>query len=306
MFVNNYFILGKKLPFVLKKYKVTLGKTIQLALIQDLSLNRKILQRYLSRGRIFNSDNIAYKISDIIKEDYIYVAQFEGHTRGLKPLLNFRDFALFDKPSHLMVHPISKKTAYSLLDEIRFHFGENSNLAHRIDAETSGLVLVSKNKKSELVLKKMFEDKVYKKSYLALVEGRVENSIIIEDGIKKENGNIGVKMMTAPDGKKSKTTIHSIKYYEDTNTTLVEAIPLTGRQHQIRVHLCSVGHRIVGDPIYGVSEEIADKYLCKTLSVEDRVKYTGAKRLWLHANYLEFEYDKAIYKIYSKMKLPFN
>jgi len=293
------------LPFILKKYKVTIGKKIQLALIQDLSINKKLLQRYLSRSRIFDSNNRVYQISDIIQEEYIYVAQFEGHTRGLKALLEFEEFAVFDKPSNLMVHPISKKTAYSLLDEVRYHFGENANLAHRIDAETSGLVLVSKNKKSELILKKMFEDKLYKKSYLALVEGKVNKSIKIDSGIKKEKGNIGVKMMTAPDGKNSLTTIHPIKYYEDKNQTLVEAIPLTGRQHQIRVHLDSVGHRIVGDPIYGVDEQIADDYLCKTLSKEDRIQLTGAHRLWLHANYLEFEYKKVIYKLYSQTEMDY-
>ena len=293
------------MPFVLKEYKVIMGKTIQLALIQDLSLNRKLLQRYLSRGRIFDSHNTVYKISDVIKEDYIYVAQFEGHTRGMKALVEFEDFAIFDKPSNLMVHPISKKTAYSLLDEVRYHFGENANLAHRIDAETSGLVLVAKNKNSELILKKMFEDKLYKKSYLALVEGEVKESILINDGIKKEMGNIGVKMMTADDGKKSKTTINPLKYYKEKNQSLVEAIPLTGRQHQIRVHLQSIGHRIVGDPIYGVSEETANSYLCKTLSPEDRISFTGAYRLWLHANYLEFTYKGVVYKIYSKKKLDY-
>ena len=288
------------MPFILKKYKVTLGKKIQLALIQDLSLNKKLLQRYLSRGRIFDSQNKVYEISDIIKEEYIYVAEFEGHTRGMKPLLEFLDFALFDKPSNLMVHPISKKTEYSLLDEIRYHFGEKSNLAHRIDAETSGLVLVSKNKKTEFILKKMFENKLYKKSYFALVEGEVNQSIKIDSGIKKEKGNIGVKMMIAPDGKESLTTINPIKYFREKNQSLVEAIPLTGRQHQIRVHLESIGHRIVGDPIYGVSEKVADDYLCKKLSKEDRIKLTGSFRLWLHAAYLEFEYNNITYKLFSQ------
>ncbi len=218
----------------------------------------------------------------------------------MKALLEFEDFAVFDKPSNLMVHPISKKTEYSLLDEIRYHFGENANLAHRIDAETSGLVLVSKNKKSELILKKMFEEKKYKKLYFALVEGKIEKSIKIDSGIKKEKGNIGVKMMTTDDGKDSHTTINPIKYYEDRNQSLVEALPLTGRQHQIRVHLNSIGHRIVGDPIYGVSEKVADDYLCKKLSREDRIELTGAFRLWLHAAYLEFEYKKVTYKLFSK------
>lgn len=282
-----------------------MGKTIQLALIQDLSLNLKLSQRYLSRGRIFDSNNNPYKISDIIQEESIFVAQFEGHTRGMKPLMTFNDFALFDKPSNLMVHPISKKTQYSLLDEVRFHFGEDANLAHRIDAETSGIIMCAKNKTSEKLLKKMFEEKLYKKSYLALVEGKIDKSIKIDSGIKKEKGNIGVKMITADDGKKSLTTIHPIEYYEEKNQTLVEAVPLTGRQHQIRVHLDSIGHRIVGDPIYGVSEKTADDYLCKRLEKEERIKLTGSYRLWLHANYLEFEYKKVTYKLYSKMKMNF-
>lgn len=293
------------MPFVIKKYKVTIGKKIQLALIQDLSLNIKLSQRYLSRGRIFDSENNTYQMSDLIKEEFIYVAEFEGHTRGLKPLLNFNDFAIFDKPSNLMVHPISKKTDYSLLDEVRYHFGKDANLAHRIDAETSGLIICAKNKISEIPLKMMFQEKKYKKSYLALVEGKITSNIKIDSGIKKEKGNIGVKMMTAIDGKESLTTIKPIKYYEEKNQTLVEAIPLTGRQHQIRVHLDSIGHRIVGDPIYGVSEKIADDYLCKKLTKEDRIKLTGSYRLWLHANYLEFTYEGVTYKLYSKMDFAF-
>lgn len=293
------------MPFILKEYKVPVGKKIQLALIQDLSLNLKLSQRYLSRGRIFDSNNIPYKMSELIREDKILVAEFEGQTQGLHPLLTFNDFAIFDKPSKLVVHPTSRSCGYSLLDEVRYFFGNNANLAHRIDAETSGLIICAKNKTSEVLLKNMFIEKKYKKSYLALVEGKIDKSIKIDDGIEKENGNIGVRMKTSPNGKKSLTTINPLKYYEDKNQTLVEAIPLTGRQHQIRVHLHSIGHKIIGDPIYGVNDEIADKYLCKTLSEEDRLKYTGSYRLWLHANYLEFSYDNVQYKIYSKTKLNY-
>ena len=77
-----------------------------------------------------------------------------------------------------MVHPISKNTSYSLLDEIRYHFGENANLIHRIDAETSGLVIVGKNKKSEIELKDMFQEKKYHKSYLAIVQGEIKEELL--------------------------------------------------------------------------------------------------------------------------------
>ena len=81
---------------------------------------------------------------------------------------------------------------------------------------------------------------------------------------------------------------------------MVEALPLTGRQHQIRVHLHHIGHTILGDPIYGVDDENAENYLNKSLSVEDRIEVTKSHRLWLHANYLEFVYKGINYKVFSK------
>lgn len=288
------------MPFTLKKIKAIKDKKLSLFLLQDLKINHRNAQRYASRGRIFDEDMNTIKPSDKIPGEYIYMAVFEGITRGLKALIEFEDFAIFDKPTHLMVHPISKSTPYSLLDEIRYHFGENANLIHRIDAETSGLVIVGKNKKSEKILKDMFEDKKYHKSYLAVVEGNLQEEIIIDSKIEKEGKNIGVRMKAGETGKESCTTIKPIKYCKTKDITLVEALPITGRQHQIRVHLNSIGHRIVGDPIYGIEDHIAEDYLNKTLDKKIRIKESGSHRLWLHANYLEFTYKNITYKIKSK------
>jgi 23S rRNA pseudouridine1911/1915/1917 synthase len=234
------------------------------------------------------------------------MAVFEGITRGLKPLLEFEDFAIFDKPTHLMVHPISKSTPYSLLDEIRFHFGENANLIHRIDAETSGLIIVGKNKKSEIELKEMFQDKKYHKSYLAIVEGHIKEELQIDKGLDREGLLIGVRMKVCDDGKESTTIIKPISYNKEKDLTLIEALPLTGRQHQIRVHLYSENHRILGDPIYGVDDVNAENYLNKTLSDENRFDVTKSHRLWLHANYLEFTYKDVTYKVFSKNRDLYN
>lgn len=292
------------MPFIIKEFPVTKGKTIQLALLQDLTLSPKISSRMLSRGRIFNSNKKPYTISEIVKEDSIYMAVFEGHSRGLKPLVTFEDFAIFDKPSNLMIHPISKKTPYSLLDEIRFHFGEEANQAHRIDAETSGLVLVGKNSKITNALASMFENKQYEKAYLAIVRGEVKKQLLIDENLKKEGKAIGVKMAVCSkdEGKESITKLIPIKYNKKRDISLVKLVPITGRQHQIRVHLHWAGHTILGDPIYGISDEIAEQYLNKVLSKEDRFKHSGSFRLWLQANYLEFEYKEVVYKIYSKNK----
>lgn len=288
------------MAFTLKKYKAIKDKKIQLFLIKDLGLDPKVGQRLTSKGRIFDENINTINTGETIPTEYIFIAVFEGTTRGLKPLLEFNDFAIFDKPTNLMVHPISKNTPYSLLDEIRYHFGENANLIHRIDAETSGLVIVGKNKKSEIELKDMFQEKKYHKSYLAIIQGEIKEEITINRGLDREGLAIGVRMKVCDEGKESITIIKPIKYNKNRDLTLVEAIPLTGRQHQIRVHLYSIGHTILGDPIYGIDDENAENYLNKTLSEEDRFKVTKSHRLWLHANYLEFSYKNITYKIFSK------
>jgi len=294
------------LPFTLRKHKAIKDKKIQIFLIQDLGIDPKVGQRLTSKGRIFDENMNTINSGENIPTEYIYIAVFEGETRGLKPLLEFRDFAIFDKPTNLMVHPISKNTPYSLLDEIRFHFGENANLIHRIDAETSGLVIVGKNKQSEIDLKEMFQEKKYHKSYLAIVQGELKEEITINKGLDREGKAIGVRMMVCDEGKESITIIKPIKYNKEKDLTLIEALPLTGRQHQIRVHLHSIGHTILGDPIYGVDDENAENYLNKTLSEEDRFSITKSNRLWLHANYLEFEYKNVTYKIFSKNRDLYN
>lgn len=290
------------MPFILKKFKAIKDKKLSLFLLQDLKMDHRLAQKIASKGRIFDENMQTIHPSDKIPSEYINIAVFEGITRGLKPLLEFDDFAIFDKPTNLMVHPISKSTPYSLLDEIRFHFGENANLIHRIDAETSGLVIVGKNKKSEKELKDMFLEKKYHKSYLALVQGEIKEEITIDRALDKEGGNIGVRMKVDEKGKQSTTIIKPLKYNPKKDITLVEALPLTGRQHQIRIHLHSAEHTIIGDPIYGVDDEIADSYLCKTLDEDLRKEITKSHRLWLHANYLEFTYKGTVYKVYSKNK----
>ena len=294
------------MPFILKKYEAIKDKKLSLFLLQNLKIDHKLAQRIASKGRIFDEDMNTIAPNDIIPTDYIYMAVFEGITRGLKPLLEFPDFAIFDKPTHLMVHPISKSTPYSLLDEIRYHFGEDANLIHRIDAETSGLIIVGKNKKSEIELKEMFQDKKYHKSYLAIVEGQIKEEMEIDKGLDREGLAIGVRMKVCDEGKQSVTVIKPISYNKEKDLTLIEALPLTGRQHQIRVHLYSENHRILGDPIYGVDDVNAEDYLNKTLSDEARFDVTKSHRLWLHANYLEFTYKDVTYKVFSKNKDLYN
>jgi 23S rRNA pseudouridine1911/1915/1917 synthase len=289
------------MPFVFKKHNAVKDKKIQQFLLDEAGLSSSVSQKLLAKNRVFDDQGNVLKNGQTLQCEYVQVAVFEGHTRGLKPVFEVEDFAVFDKPSGVMVHPTRKPTAYSLLDEIRHHFGDEADLAHRIDAETSGLVLVAKNKQASTILKTMFEHRKCDKEYLALVKGQLKNNITIDKPISKSNSTIKVKMTCEnKKGKVSITHIHPLEFNKKDNTTLVKAIPITGRQHQIRVHLDSIGHTILGDPIYGIDDQIVDEYLRKILPDEKRIELTGAKRLMLHANNLSFIYQDIQYDVASK------
>ena len=290
------------MPYKVKQFDIVQPVIIDDFLVNSVGFSKSFAQSLLQKGRIVDHKNRRLQHQQTVKEGYIKVSVFEAQTRNLKPLFECDHFALFDKPSGVMVHPVHSSTHYTLLDEIRYYFGEKASLVHRIDAETSGLVLVSKNKYSEMILKEMFEEKSYSKKYHAYVEGHIKEPIDIKKGIKSSEGSIKIKMTTSSLGKKSQTLIQPLSYNKALNQTLVEAIPLTGRQHQIRVHLDSIGHRIIGDPIYGLEENFVDKLLNKKVSKEERVLKTGKERLMLHAHYLAFTYLNINYAFCSKQE----
>jgi len=288
------------LPYLLKQYEVKEAKKVEDFLVNVVNLSETLALKLLRNGRIVNHKKKILQRGKLLKSGYIEVLVFEPMTKGLTPLFQTEHFAIFDKPSGLLVHPTIRSTEYTLLDEIRHQFGDDANLVHRIDAETSGLVLVSKNGYAQYLLKEMFVEKKFVKKYKALVEGELTEEILVNKKITPSTGLIKLKMQTAEEGKRSSTLIRSLNYNSQTDQTLVEALPYTGRQHQIRVHLDSIGHRIVGDPIYGLSETFVDDFLNAKIEKSERLSTTGAERLMLHAYYLEFTFLKNRYVFCSK------
>jgi len=298
------------MPYVLKQYDVTAGKKaedkkakykkVEDFLVDVVKLSETLALKLLKNARIVDHKNKRLQKGKVLKSGYIKVLIFEPITKGLKPLFQTEHFALFDKPSGLLVHPTIRSTEYTLLDEIRYQFGDDANLVHRIDAETSGLILVSKNGYAQYLLKEMFEKKAFIKKYKALVENELKEEVLIDKKISTSEGIIGLKMQTSESGKESSTLIRPLAYDKVKNQTLVEAIPYTGRQHQIRVHLDSIGHRIVGDPIYGLDESFVDNFLNDKIENSERIEVTGASRLMLHAYYLEFTFLDTTYIFCSK------
>lgn len=291
------------MPFVLKKMFAQRKQKAFLYLIKELDYTQKEAQRLIAKGRLFVDGKAMTRTAGEIEGEFEFI-YFQPVTKGLVPTAVYDEFVLFDKPSGVLIHPQNRNTPYSLIDELKYQFGRDANIAHRIDQETSGLVLCARNKESERDIKMMFQERDMKKKYLALVHGEFKDSICVEAPLLRAQDDSAIVRMVVKvheTGKASKTDFRPLKYFPDVNMTLLECSPYTGRQHQIRVHLFHVKHPIVGDPIYGQSEENIIRFLDKDLDDKTRIELSGAKRLLLHANELEFELYNIKYNIKSKI-----
>jgi len=285
--------------FVTKDFEIKNQKILDF-LVKELGFNIREAKRAIDRGRVsLNGKRVTEKSAK--GSGTLKCIVFEPNGYGLKPIFETPHFAVFDKPSGVAIHPKKLANTKSLLDDVRSLYGNNANLVHRLDKETSGLIIASKNKFAESILKQMFQNKEVNKKYLALVKGHIDKTITIKKPIlANKDENIKVKVIIHPEGKESVTIVKPVKKIGE--NTLVECTLLTGRQHQIRVHLFSIGHPIVGDPLYGVDNDFADRYLNKQINEDERIEKTGAKRLMLHSYRLEFEFMNNKYILTSDFK----
>ncbi|HEX4384237.1 MAG TPA: RluA family pseudouridine synthase [Myxococcales bacterium] len=178
----------------------------------------------------------------------------------------FEDEALLvvDKPAGLAIHPTARYHVSTLTWALEARHknaaGEKPDPAHRLDRETSGLVACGRNSLYTRNLKAQFAGRQVSKSYLALVEGHpVDDGFAIDYPLKVGGGRVKVKVNVDPSGAASVTSCEVLERYQDAQgkpLTLLRCIPLTGRQHQIRAHLHAAGFPLVGDKLYGPSEEI--------------------------------------------------
>jgi len=218
-----------------------------------------------------------------------------------------KNFLAVYKPANLLVHPVRisnfqfpifKKP--TLVDWLLKHYPEIKNvgdpstssgqanlrpgIVHRLDKDTSGVILVARNQKYFNYLKHLFQSHQIKKTYLALVYGELKPKTgIIKKPISLKPGTIKRTIWAGKMEKQAITEYKVLKYFKtrintDKNTdkhgyifTFLRVMPKTGRTHQIRVHLASIGHPIVGDALYGPKQSLLD-----------------LKRLFLHAASLEF------------------
>lgn len=168
------------------------------------------------------------------------------------------DLAVINKQRGLVVHPAPGNYEHTLVNALKYHFknlsdinSQRPGIVHRLDKETSGLLVVAKNNSAHLALAAQFAKHTIKRKYVAIVKGRVEfdeNVIELPIGrhpIKRKNMAVGFGEKT----KYAKTYYRTLKRTDE--FSLLELEPFTGRTHQLRVHLSFIGHPILGDDKYG-------------------------------------------------------
>ncbi len=210
------------------------------------------------------------------------------------------EFLIVDKPANLPVHPAGRYFFNTLLVHLRTHGHKDPLkaereffLVHRIDKETSGVLVLAKNREICAHLVKQFANRETEKQYLAIVRGvPAQKEFSVDKPLRRAtSGPIDLKMEVAPEDEGGQA---SLTRFEVLSThggfSLVRCFPKTGRQHQIRVHLDSAGHPIVGDKLYGRSEEDAlNFYERRWLSPEAEAKLLLPRHA-LHAERIRFEH----------------
>lgn len=172
-----------------------------------------------------------------------------------------KDILVIDKPAGLTVHPAPGHPSHTLVNAILAHCPSlvmsndliRPGIVHRLDKDTSGLIVMAKNDFVRKYLADQFKSRTVTKGYLVLVKGRLSpEQGIIEAAIGRDPHN-RQRMAIVATGKEASTQYQVRKYLG--NYSFIEAIPLTGRTHQIRVHFAAIGYPVVGDPVYGARHE---------------------------------------------------
>ncbi len=234
------------------------GKRIDKYLNENTEYTRSKIQKMIENGNILVND-IKVKDSYKVKEnDYITIEALEETTDILPeniPLDIYYeddDLIVVNKPSGMVVHPAPGNYTGTLVNALIYHTNNlskvNTNIrpgiVHRIDADTSGLLLVAKNDKSHDILAEAIQKKEVVREYIALVEGIImEDTATIDAPIGRDKKDRKKMTVTSENSKDAVTHIRVLKRYKD--STLIRCKLETGRTHQIRVHLSYIGHPVV-------------------------------------------------------------
>ena len=186
------------------------------------------------------------------------------------------DLLVVNKPAGLVCHPTKPDGHSSLISRVRGYLGPDAapRLVNRLDRETSGVVLVAKTAQAARELGRIFEHRAVGKEYLAIVHGHLrEDSGLIDAPLGKDVCSmVAIKDCVRADGAPAQTEFKVLRRFSrsEGDFSLIQVSPLTGRKHQIRIHLACSGHPIVGDKIYGPDEQIYLDFIAGQMTEEQR------------------------------------
>jgi len=259
------------------------------------SFFEKLIERQLVKinNKIIKKKSILIKPLDTIEitfpETKKKTPEFKKKLKDLDVKIVYENehFVILNKPAGLMVHtPNPQSTAVTLVDWILENIEQVSNvglddrpgIVHRLDKDTTGLIIIPKNNCAHAYISNLFKERKIQKTYLAIVkghpnkEGEIELDIARNPFDKNKMTHVTTRNIRHIRSKirQAKTNYKVLEYFD--NHALIEAKPVTGRTHQIRVHFSGIKHPLLSDPIYGEKSKIIGRHA-------------------LHAQKLEFEFE---------------
>ncbi|MGF0047113.1 RluA family pseudouridine synthase [Streptococcus hyointestinalis] len=214
-------------------------------------------QRQKARYAVKLGDVISYELP---KEE---VLDYQPEDIPIEIVYEDSDVAVVNKPQGMVVHPSAGHASGTLVNALLYHVKDLSTIngvvrpgiVHRIDKDTSGLLMIAKNDKAHQALAQELKEKKSLRQYVAIVHGNLPNDRgVIEAPIGRSDKDRKKQAVTAK-GKPALTRFQVLERFGD--FTLVELTLETGRTHQIRVHMAYIGHPIAGDPVYGPRKTLA-------------------------------------------------
>ena len=215
------------------------------------------------------------KVGDVIliKDGFVKEMSLEATKMDIDIVYEDEYLMVINKNSGVVVHPGAGNSNDTLVNGLLYYNktlskGEEfrPGIVHRLDKDTSGLMIVAKDDKAHELLADDFKNKRIHREYIALLDGVFPQKKAIIDAPIGRSKQYFDKMEVCKDGKKAITNLEVIKKYKD--YTLVKLVLETGRTHQIRVHMAYIGHPIVGDTLYGTKSDFIDRQALHAYKVE--------------------------------------
>lgn len=240
------------------------GQRIDLFLMNKMNISRSKVQKIIKNNGVFVNDvniknSFSVKKDDVVTVDYIEEdIDIKAEKMDLDIVYEDDDVIVVNKDNNVVVHPAVGNYSGTLVNGLMYYSNTLSSkngefrpgIVHRIDASTTGLLMVAKNDHAHEVLSKQLENKTVHRIYIALVWGVINNDTgTIDAPIGRDPKDRKKMNVTADNSKNAVTHFKVLKRFS--NATLIELKLETGRTHQIRVHMNYIGFPIINDPVYG-------------------------------------------------------